>query len=79
MQIPEIQARTGLGRRLLGDPPVTLFVAAYVYELPGVSNHPRNRRTALFWTQSSKMKVTSIVTRYSSIFPFFTLAFSSIT
>ena len=27
----------------------------------------------------SKMKVTSIVTRYSSILPFFTLAFSSIT
>jgi hypothetical protein len=28
---------------------------------------------------SSKMKVTSMVTRYSSILPFFTLAFSSIT
>src|SRR3954447_18727120 len=28
---------------------------------------------------ASKMKVTSIVTRYSSILPFFTLAFSSIT
>jgi hypothetical protein len=27
----------------------------------------------------SKMKVTSMVTRYSSILPFFTLAFSSIT
>ena len=43
------------------------------------SAFPATRLTPIEWAHPSKMNVTSMVTRYSSIFPSFTLAFSSIT